>query len=448
MTLPKPEDLIIHSLGECRFPSPIQLGAASGEYHGEFMSDAAKVRFHVELERLEGRPDDLFFERAGPRERLFFDPSKVKAAIVTCGGLCPGINNVIRSVFLSLNYNYGVPEVYGIRYGYRGLNPAHGDGFIRLTHEMVENIHLHGGTFLGSSRGPQPVEVMLDTLAARGIDMLFCVGGDGTQRGADALAQSARQRNLPLAVVGIPKTIDNDIPYVFRSFGYGTAVEKAREVIAGAHAEAKGAPNGIVIVKLMGRNAGFIAAGATTASQEVNFAFIPELPFDLDPPNGFLAHLETRVRQRGHAVIVVAEGAGQHLFGDLPVERDASGNIKHHDIGTYMRDRIIAYFRERRIEANVKYIDPSYLIRSVPANCDDAQLSDRFARYAVHAAMAGKTDLLIGYWHGLFVHVPMHLVTSQKKHLSPKSSLWLSVLAATGQPVLMVNEPTPEAPAS
>ncbi|MGQ9896601.1 MAG: ATP-dependent 6-phosphofructokinase [Acidobacteriota bacterium] len=444
MTLPNSEDLTIYSLGACHFASPLQLGASSGEYHGEFTSDAAKVRFYVELERLEGRPDDLFFERAGPREQLFFNPSQVKAAVVTCGGLCPGINNVIRSVFLSLKYNYGVPEVYGIRYGYRGLNPAYGDGFIPLTHERVENIHLHGGTFLGSSRGPQPVEVMLDTLVARGINMLFCVGGDGTQRGADALAQAACRRNLPLAIVGIPKTIDNDIPYVFRSFGYGTAVEKAREVIAGAHAEAKGAPNGIVIVKLMGRNAGFIAAGAATASQEVNFALIPELPFDLDPPNGFLAHLEERILRRGHAVIVVAEGAGQHLFGNLPVERDASGNIKHHDIGTYLRDRITDYFRDRQIEANVKYIDPSYLIRSIPANCDDAQLSDRFARYAVHAAMAGKTDLLIGYWHGVFVHVPMRLVTSQKKRLSTKSSLWLAVLAATGQPVLMVNTPTTE----
>ncbi len=448
MTLPKPEDLLIHSLGECQFPSPLQLGAASGDYHGEFMSDAAKVRFQVELESLDARPDDLFFERAGPRERLFFNPSKVKAAIVTCGGLCPGINNVIRSVFLTLKYNYGVPEMYGIRYGYRGLNPAYGDGFILMKHEMIENIHLHGGTFLGSSRGPQPIDTMLDTLNVRGIDILFCVGGDGTQRGADAIARAARERGRPLAVVGIPTTIDNDIPYVFRSFGYGTAVEKAREVIAGAHAEAKGAPNGIVIVKLMGRNAGFIAAGATTASQEVNFAFVPELPFDLDPPNGFLAHLEQRVLRRGHAVVVVAEGAGQHLFGDLPPERDASGNIKHHDIGTYLRDRIIAYFRDRRIEANVKYIDPSYIIRSVAANCDDAQLSDRFARYAVHAAMAGKTDLLIGYWHGLFVHVPMALVTSQKKRLSPKSSLWLSVLSTTGQPPLMVNAPPPEPPAS
>ncbi|OYT73366.1 MAG: diphosphate--fructose-6-phosphate 1-phosphotransferase [Chloracidobacterium sp. CP2_5A] len=448
MTLPKPEDLAIRSLGECRFSSPLQLGAASGEYHGEFMPDAAKVRFYVELESLDARPDDLFFERAGPRERLFFDPTKVRAAIVTCGGLCPGINNVIRSAFLALKYNYGVPEVYGIRYGYRGLNPAYGDGFLLLTHEMVETIHLQGGTFLGSSRGPQPVGVMLDTLAARGIDMLFCVGGDGTQRGADAIARAAREQGRSLAVVGIPKTIDNDIPYVFRSFGYGTAVEKAREVIAGAHAEAKGAPNGIVIVKLMGRNAGFIAAGATTASQEVNFAFIPELSFDLEPPNGFLAHLERRVLDRGHAVVVVAEGAGQHLFGDLPAERDASGNVKHHDIGTYLRDRIIAHFRDRRIEANVKYIDPSYIIRSVAANCDDAQLSDRFARYAVHAAMAGKTDLLIGYWHGLFVHVPMRLVTSRKKHLSPKSSLWLSVLATTGQPALMVNAPPLEPPAS
>lgn len=433
-----PTDLRIRTFGEGRFASPLTLGHARGDLHGDFVSDADRIRFQVELLADEPERNDLFFERAGPRKALFFNPRESRAAIVTCGGLCPGLNSVIRSVFYCLTYNYGVPEVFGVPYGYRGFNPANG-GLIRLTHELVENVHLQGGTFLGSSRGPENIDVILETLTRENINLLFCVGGDGTLRGAHVIAEAAAERGLPVAVVGIPKTIDNDISYVWRSFGYATAVEKAREVLFCAHAEAKGAPNGITVVKLMGRDAGFIAAGATTASQEVNFCLIPEVPFDLEPPNGLLAHLEKRVLDRGHAVIAIAEGAGQNFFSNQPHTQDASGNVKQHDIGFFLRDRIVAHFANRGLTANVKYIDPSYIIRSVPANCDDSQVCDRFARAAVHAALAGKTDLLIGLWHGMLVHVPISLSSKQKKRISPKSNLWLSVLQATGQPVAMLN---------
>ncbi len=433
-----PTDLRIQTLGEGHFASPLTLGHARGDLHGDFVSDADRIRYQVELLADEPERNDLFFERAGPRNSLFFNPKESRAAIVTCGGLCPGLNNVIRSVYYCLTYNYGVPEVFGVPYGYRGFNPANG-GLIRLTHELVENIHLQGGTFLGSSRGPENIDIILETLTREKINLLFCVGGDGTLRGAHVIAEAAAERGLPIAVVGIPKTIDNDISYVWRSFGYATAVEKAREVLFCAHAEAKGAPNGITVVKLMGRDAGFIAAGATTASQEVNFCLIPEVPFDLEPPNGLLAHLEKRVLDRGHAVIAIAEGAGQNFFTNQPQIQDASGNVKQHDIGFFLRDRIVSHFANRGLTANVKYIDPSYIIRSVPANCDDSQVCDRFARVAVHAALAGKTDLLIGLWHGMLVHVPISLSSTRKKRISPKSNLWLSVLQATGQPVAMLN---------
>jgi 6-phosphofructokinase 1 len=429
------QDLSIASLGPAQIPSPLHFGA---EY-ADFVSDETKIRFQVRIGPGEESDDELFFELAGPRARLFFNPSETRAAIVTCGGLCPGLNNVIRSTFLALTYNYGVCEVFGIRYGYHGFNPELASP-VRLTHEQIENVHMQGGTFLGSSRGPESADVILGTLDRHRINVVFCVGGDGTQRGAHAIAEEARRRGKPLAVVGIPKTIDNDIPYVWQSFGYSTALEKAREVLSCAHAEAKGAPNGISIVKLMGRDAGFIAAGATTASQDVNFTLIPEVPFDLDGPNGFLAHLEKRMEERKHAVIVVAEGAGQHLFSSDAIEYDASGNVRQKDIGLLLKSSIESHFKRCGKTINLKYIDPSYIIRSVPANCDDSTLCDQFARHAVHAAMAGKTDMLIGLWYNNFIHVPISLVASQKKCISPKSGLWGSVLAATGQPARMTND--------
>jgi 6-phosphofructokinase 1 len=260
------------------------------------------------------------------------------------------------------------------------------------------------------------------------------VGGDGTQRGAVAISAEARRRQADLAVVGIPKTIDNDIQYVWRSFGYLTAVEKAREVLRGAHVEARGAPNGITVVKLMGREAGFIAAGAAVASQEVDLVLVPEVPFRMEGEGGLLAYLERRVGATGHAVIVVAEGAGQDLLPKEPAGTDASGNIRLKDIGLFLKDRIAGHFRERGQEASVRYIDPSYIIRSVPANTADSLLCDQLARHAVHAAMAGRTELLIGLWYNVFIHVPTALAIRERKYMNPESEVWMAALAATGQP--------------
>ena len=354
------------------------------------------------------------------------------------GGLCPGLNNVIRSLFLQLHHHYGVKHIWGIRYGYQGLDPANGREPIALSPEFVENIHKEGGTALGSSRGAMHPPAVVDFLRERQVNILFCIGGDGTQTGAHEIAEEAGRRGHPLAVVGIPKTIDNDIQYVWRTFGYSTAIDKAREVVYCAHVEAKGAPNGVTVVRLMGRDAGFIVAGATIASQDVNIALVPEVPFALDGETGLLNLLKKRILSRGHAVVVVAEGAGQHLIPKTEARQDASGNILHEDIGVFLRDTIKAYFRTEGVPANVKYIDPSYVIRSVPANCEDAVLCDQMARNAAHAGMAGRTDVLIGYWYNVFIHVPIVLATGAKKQMDPESSLWRGALAATGQPVRIV----------
>ncbi len=424
------EKIAIPILGSCTVRSPLRLDS-HGSLESTFVHDEMYYREPVEIGPELEEPVQLF-EKAGPRERLYFEPAKTKVAIVTCGGLCPGLNNVIRSAYLQLHYHYGVPAVLGIRYGYSGFS-AEGSAPIWLNSEMVNNIHQRGGTLLGTSRGPVSPDIIVDFLEQRGISILFTVGGDGTQRGAHNVAEEIQRRNLKISVIGIPKTIDDDVQYVNRSFGYFTAIEKAKEVIDSAHVEAICVHNGISIVKVMGRDSGFIAAGASLASQEVNFTLVPEVSFSLEGECGLLAVLHRRLLERRHAVIVVAEGAGQHLMPPTE-ERDASGNLLHRDIGLFLRDKIRDHFATQRLPVLIRYFDPSYYIRSVPASTVDSVLCDSFARHAVHAAMAGKTDMIIGLQHGVFIHVPIPMASKQRKRLS--SQEWAQVVTATGQPDL------------
>jgi 6-phosphofructokinase 1 len=405
------------SLGQARFDSKLT----------HTISDDVRIPERIEV----GADPGLQFELAGPRAKLFFDAKKTRAAIVTCGGLCPGLNNVIRSLFLELHYGYGVREVLGFRGGYGGLDPKCGVEPVKITCEFVDGIHEDGGTILGTSRGPVDVQRAVENLIARKIDILFTIGGDGTQRGANDFFQEARKRGYPLSVVGIPKTIDNDVGFVSRTFGFLTAVEEAERVLDCAHTEARSVQRGISLVKLMGRHAGFITAGAVIASQDVNFALIPEVPFTIE---GFLAALKQRMTIKSHAVIAVAEGAGQDLLGADANKRDASGNVKLQDIGPFLCQKIGDFFKAQGISVAVRYFDPNYEIRSRPANAEDALLCDLFARHAVHAAMAGKTGVVIGFLHERFIHVPIELLATHKKRLDPASGWWRSVLATTGQP--------------
>jgi len=405
------------TLGEARFAST----------HSHTVSDDTRIPERIEI----GAEPGLLFELAGPRAKLFFDAKKTRAGIVTCGGLCPGLNNVIRSLFLELHYGYGVAEVLGFHGGYSGLDPVRGAEPVRLTPHVVDDIHQKGGTILGTSRGPVDIAAAVDNLIARGINILFTIGGDGTQRGANDLHQEARRRGHALSVVGVPKTIDNDVGFVSRTFGFFSAVDEAARVLARAHTEARSVDGGIGLVKLMGRHAGFITAAATVASQDVNFALIPEVPFALQ---SFLASLRERMLTKSHAVIAVAEGAGQDLLAADAHGRDASGNVRLKDIGPFLRERIEAYFQAEGIPAVLRYFDPSYQIRSCPANSEDALLCDLFARHAVHAAMAGKTGVVIGFLHQRFIHVPIELLAAHTKRLDPAGGWWRSVLAATGQP--------------
>ncbi len=426
------DDLKILTLGEPTHDSPIMetleaRNAARDSHRFKHMlfDDAWPPRDPVEGER-------PAFELAGAEVKLFFDPAKTTAGIVTCGGLCPGLNDVIRGLTMVLWHRYGVRNILGFRYGYEGLNPAFGHEPVKLCPEVVGSIHEQGGTMLGSSRGPQDIQVMLDYLASLNIDILFCIGGDGTLRGALDISTAARQSGRKMSVVGVPKTIDNDIKYVEQSFGLITAASMAHDAVTAAHNEARGARRGIGLVKLMGRHSGFISAGAALASNDVNYVLIPEVDFPLEGEGGLLASLEKRMDARGHAVIVVAEGAGQKY---CPVEgKDKSGNKKLGDVGVFLRDRIIEHFKTINKPISMKYIDPSYIIRGVPATPTDSVLCFRLAAYAVHAAMSGRTELIIGKWHGRFCHIPIKLAVSERQCVDPHGEMWSAVIDATGQP--------------
>ena len=428
--MPGVEDFQVKTLGECKIDSPLDFPEFL------YVSDETRIRYATEIPDDTGMEEGISFEKAGPRRKIFFEPAETKAAIVTCGGISPGLNDVIRSLVMQLYYKYGVQHILGIRYGYKGLNPANWLEPMKLRPEDVERIHEMGGTLLGSSRGHEEPGVMVDTLEKLGINILFCIGGDGTLKGAHVIAEEVERRSLPISIIGIPKTIDNDIGYVAKTFGFDTAVSEARGALQSAHIEAKGAQNGIGLVKVMGRDSGFIAANATLANLDVNFTLIPEVPFDLHGKGGLFDVLEQRLKKRKHAVIVVAEGAGQEFFaGDAG--KDASGNILHKDIGILLRDEINTYFKGKNIPVTLKYIDPSYMIRSVSANASDSIFCAHLGRNAVSAAMAGKTDMIVGRWHDEFTHVPIPVTTSARKKISPEGFLWLSVLESTGQPVSM-----------
>jgi len=424
---PKQYNLNASSLGQAKIDSPVK-----GQ---SFIDENSRISLATELSQIEELRQSVIpsLEIAGPRQKIFYDPAQTRVAIVTCGGLCPGLNNVIKGLVQVLTYDYGVRMIFGIRYGYKGLNPRFGLTAIRLTPDKVDDIHEDGGTILGSSRGNQDPKIMVDTLSMQlNVNILFCIGGDGTLKGAQDITKEISKRNDHISVVCIPKTIDNDLNLIDRTFGFETCVQSVAEVIKSAHVEANGIPNGLGLVKVMGRDSGFIAAHASLASSVTNFCLIPEIPLMLDGATGLFKALERRYRHKNHAVIVVAEGTGQDLF-HAEAATDASGNILKHDIGLFLLEKINEHFKKVEKEINIKYIDPSYIIRSIPANSSDAIFCFQLAEKAVHAAMAGKTNIVIGSFNGVFAFVPIACVVSERKKIDTTSALWHAVTGATRQ---------------
>ncbi len=435
-------DFTIAKLGVPKVNNPLIYSTKDGDMIANYTSDERGIIYDVIYERSRTSVElsaNMLMEKAGPRQKIYFDPTKVNAAIVTCGGLCPGLNAVIRSIVMTLNHSYGVRRVMGIQYGFMGFLPEFGLRTIELTHDVVCNIHTMGGTILGSSRGHgDKVGDIVDAIERMNINMLFVIGGDGTQKGTLDISRETRSRGLKISVVGVPKTIDNDLSFVQRSFGFETAVSKAMDAVHGAHTEACCSPRGVGIVKVMGRESGFIAAHTAMAAMDVNFVLVPEVPFELDGRKGLLAAIEDRLRVKDHAVILVAEGAGQGLLEKIS-GTDLSGNKKLNDIGLFLRDRINKHFVDKGKLVNLRYIDPGYIIRSAPPNPNDSIYCARLGYNAVHGAMAGRTEFLISMMHDYFVHIPISMATSSRNCIDTDGPLWRDVLNSTGQPALMIN---------
>ncbi len=436
-------DFTIPNLGEAKIPSPILMSSTHNDGQADYVSDDDHILYSIDTDIDDkGRPvprHDETVELAGPREKIYYNPAHTHAAITTCGGICPGMNNVIRAVVRCFWYRYGVRRISGVQFGYQGLLENSPWPLIPLDPDVVDDIQEKGGTILGSARGGgKKVDEIVDTLEKLNINILVTVGGDGTLRGASEISDEIKKRGLKISIIGIPKTIDNDLSFIQSSFGMDTAVQMAVPVVRCAHIEAKNAINGIGLVKVMGRHSGFIAANTSLAQSDVNFCLIPENPFDLEGPQGFLTNLRRRILDRSHAVVLVSEGAGQE-HAPATGETDASGNVKFHDIGIFLKEKILDFFAKEGIKCNVKYIDPSYIIRSAPADSFDSIYCARLGAHAVHAAMAGKTKLLIGLMNNRFVHLPIDVAVGSRNHVDLEGSLWRDVLENTRQPFSMKN---------
>jgi 6-phosphofructokinase 1 len=429
-------------LGEAKITSPLKMSTKIGDNMANYVKDDEFILYNIDAKpgkyTLEYTSRDLL-EKAGPREKIFFSPGHVHAGIVTCGGLCPGLNNVIRSLVRTLWYSYGIHRISGIRNGYRGFLPQYGIPVMPLDPDIVDDIHTKGGTILGSSRGSADIEAICDSIERMNLNMLFTIGGDGTQHGAYYIAEELERRNQKISIIGIPKTIDNDLSFIQKSFGFETAVSEAVAAVSSAHTEAHDAINGIGLVKVMGRESGFIAANTAMAINDVNFVLIPEIDFDLEGAKGLFAALKRRLELRNHAVILVAEGAGQH-YVESEEEKDLSGNKVLGDIGLFLKNAFREYFEKQRMEVNIKYIDPSYMIRSAPANPNDSIYCARLGTHAVHAAMSGRTKTLISMVNNTFVHLPIEIAINKRNTVDPEGPLWRDVIGATHQPMLFKND--------
>ncbi|QDZ21274.1 ATP-dependent 6-phosphofructokinase [Chloropicon primus] len=381
-------------------------------------------------------PISAWAYRAGARKEVWFNPKTVRAAIVTCGGLCPGLNDVVRGIVQTL-YQYGVKEgnILGIKFGFRGFY-SYENQPISLTMREVDGIQRKGGTLLGTSRGGADMDKICDSIQERGVNMVFVIGGNGGNAGASALSSKCTERDYPCAVIGVPKSIDNDILVIDKTFGFDTACQEGVKAINAAYVEASSAFRGVGLVKLMGRQSGFIALNSSLASGEVDVCLIPETKFDLHGERGLLKHIERTLEAKSHCVVVVAEGAYQDEISNIS-EKDASGNPILTCVGTHLREEIKKYFSGgERKKVDLKYIDPTYMIRAVETNTSDKIYCYVLAQGAVHAAFAGFTGITVGMVNTHTAYFPIDLIVSSARRVDTRGKTWQRLLSATMQPSL------------
>ncbi|XP_010915352.1 ATP-dependent 6-phosphofructokinase 3 isoform X1 [Elaeis guineensis] len=426
------------------YPNPLQDNPAYAVVKQYFVNLDDTVAQKIVVHKTS--PRGTHFRRAGPRQRVYFESDEVHACIVTCGGLCPGLNTVIREIVCGLFHMYGVTKILGIEGGYRGF---YARNTITMTPKTVNDIHKRGGTILGTSRGGHDTSKIVDSIQDRGINQVYIIGGDGTQKGASVIFEEIQRRGLKVAVAGVPKTIDNDIAVIDKSFGFDTAVEEAERAINAAHVEAESVENGIGLVKLMGRYSGFIAMYATLASRDVDCCLIPESPFYLEGKGGLFEFIEKRLKENGHMVLVVAEGAGQELIAESMRSmdhEDASGNKLLLDVGLWLSQKIKDHFaRSKKVAINLKYIDPTYMIRAIPGNASDNVYCTLLAHSVIHGAMAGYTGFTVGPVNGRHAYIPFHRITETRNKVVITDRMWARLLSSTNQPSFLSHKDVEDA---
>ncbi|KAF8108387.1 hypothetical protein N665_0109s0014 [Sinapis alba] len=409
--------------------------------HGFYITPSDVILSQVVYDLSDASQPRISYHRAGPRREILYEPSAVKAAIVTCGGLCPGMNTVIRELVVGLWELYGVREIYGIPAGYRGFYSMEA---VELNPKLVHNWHKKGGTVLATSRGGFDLRKIVDAIQHNGYNQVYIIGGDGTMRGAVKIFNEVTRRKLEVGITGIPKTVDNDVGIIDRSFGFQTAVEMAQEAISAAHVEAESAVNGIGLVKLMGRSTGHIALHATLSSRDVDCCLIPENGFYLEGKGGLFEFLEQRLKDHGHAVLVVAEGAGQEMIPRNETqkqERDESGNLVFLDVGVWLKSALKEWWERAHPGElfTVKYIDPTYMIRAVPANATDNLYCTLLAHSSIHGVMAGYTGFVSGPINGNYAYIPLDEVAQTKNEVNTSDPKWAWVRSVTNQPDFVTN---------
>ena len=426
------DDLAIARLGERTIDTPLRdlLGGREESVH--YVTETDRVLLDdtlgVAKRRSAGTPAELpAFNPGGPREKLYFEPSTVTAAIVTCGGLCPGLNNVVRALVLQLANAYGVKSILGFRNGYSGLTDTSAP--LALTPELVRDIHNRGGTILGTSRGGQEPAAMVDTLARHRVDMLFVIGGDGSLRGAQKIAakpppataarrgghpEDHRQRHsVDRPELRLPDRVRPRRRVDPRRAHRGR-VHRRRRGTGQADGPAQRLHRLLCDTRQPRSRLRPDPRSLLPARQ------LPALPAQARRSAG----ARSRGRRRGRRAGAVPRSA----------ETDASGNARLGDIGALLRERVTAHFAQHGTPLSLRYVDPGYAIRSVPANAFDAVYCARLAQAAVHAGMAGFTSMVVARWHGRFIHLPIALATATRNQVDPHGDLWMSVLEATGQP--------------
>ncbi|CAD6240244.1 unnamed protein product [Miscanthus lutarioriparius] len=397
------------------YPNPLQDNPAYSVVKQYFVNPDDTVTQKIVVHKTSAR--GTHFRRAGPRQRVYFQSDEVNAAIVTCGGLCPGLNTVIRELVCGLYDMYGVTSVVGIEGGYKGF---YSKNTVPLTPKSVNDIHKRGGTILGTSRGGHDTAKIVDCLQDRGINQVYIIGGDGTQKGASVIYEEVRRRGLKCSVVGIPKTIDNDIAVIDKSFGFDTAVEEAQ------------------------RRSMLLMLRLRVQRMALDCCLIPESPFYLERKGGLLEFIEKRLKDNGHMVIVVAEGAGQDLIAksmNFMDTQDASGNKLLLDVGLWLSQKIKDHFKKKpSFPITLKYIDPTYMIRAVKSNASDNVYCTLLAHSALHGAMAGYTGFTVAPVNGRHAYIPFYRITEKQNKVVITDRMWARVLCSTNQPCFLSHE--------